>query len=136
MRGHRFPVVATLITTPRALAAAALLSCSSMAAAQDDVVTPIGELERLAEIIGGAHQIRQLCDRGDQVWREQMLALIEIEARDDDRRQRRLIDAFNAGFRAQEQQRGRCNAEARRAESELAAEGRRLAEDLRDRYLQ
>ena len=64
-----------------------------------------------------------------------MLALIEMEAGSDDRRQRLLIDAFNAGFRRQEEQRLRCGAEARAAESELAEQGRRLAEQLRDRYL-
>jgi uncharacterized protein (TIGR02301 family) len=105
------------------------------AVAQDDIVSPITEVERMAEIIGGVHQLRQLCDSRDQEWREQMLALIDLEAQDDDRRQRRMIDAFNAGFRRQEQQRLRCGAESRRVESELAAEGRRLAEQLRDRYL-
>lgn len=113
-----------------------MLAAGLPAAAQDyQIVSPIQDLERLAEIIGGAHQIRQLCDSDDQIWRQQMLALIELEAAGDDRRQRRLIDAFNDGFRDQERRQRRCNAEARRAEAELADQGRRLAEDLRDRYL-
>jgi uncharacterized protein (TIGR02301 family) len=127
-----------LATLTRLFLAAALtapLLCATPAPAQEDIVTPINDLEDLARVIGGAHQLRQLCDGTDQVWRDQMLALIAIEAKDDDRRERQLIDAFNAGFRAQQQQRLRCNADARQAEAQLAAEGRRLAEDLRDRYL-
>jgi uncharacterized protein (TIGR02301 family) len=116
-------------------ATAAALAGAVLASAQDDIVSPIVEVEQLAETIGGAHQLRQLCDRSDQQWREQMLALIELEAQRDDRRQRRLIDAFNAGFRRQEQLRLQCGAESRRVESQLAAEGRRLAEQLEDRYL-
>jgi len=115
--------------------AAALLNWAAAAAQDEPVVSPIGDVEHLAEIIGGAHQIRQMCDSNDQTWRREMLALIDLEAKDDDRRQRRLIDAFNTGFRQQERIRQRCDSDARRAESELAAEGRRLAEQLRDRYL-
>jgi uncharacterized protein (TIGR02301 family) len=118
-----------------AVLAAALACAAAPALAQDDIVSPIVEIEQLAEVIGGAHQLRQLCDGSDQQWREQMLALIELEAQGDDRRQRRLIDAFNAGFRRQEQLRLPCGAESRRVESELAAQGRLLAEQLEDRYL-
>jgi uncharacterized protein (TIGR02301 family) len=114
---------------------AAALTAAAPAQAQDDLFSPIGDLERLAAMIGAAHQLRQLCDGGDFTWREQMLSLIRLEARNDDRRERRLIDAFNDGFRRQERQRLGCGADSRRAESQLADEGRRLAEALRDRYL-
>jgi len=92
-------------------------------------------VEELAALIGGAHYLRITCDRDDFTWREQMLALVEIEVEGDDRRQRRLVSAFNDGYRTQENLHARCNAETRRAEAELAAEGKRLAETLRDRYL-
>ena len=116
--------------------AVALLAAGAPGTAQDyAVASPLDDLEGLARVIGGAHKIRQLCDSNDQTWRDQMLALIDIEALGDDRRQRGMIDAFNDGFRIQERQHSRCNADARRAESELATEGRRLAEALRDRYL-
>lgn len=117
--------------------AAGVFACllASAAGAQDDIVTPIGDITPLAEIIGAAHQIRQQCGDGDQSWRDEMLALIDMEARNDDNRQRTLIDAFNAGFRQQEDERLGCGADARAAESALAEQGRRLAEELRDRYL-
>jgi uncharacterized protein (TIGR02301 family) len=117
----------------RAVVAAALLA--GAASAQDDVQTPIGDLQRLAGLIGAAHQIAQLCDSNNQAWREQMLSLINVEARGDDAREHVLIEAFNAGFRDSEKKRRRCDAEARQAQADLAAEGRRLAESLRDRYL-
>jgi uncharacterized protein (TIGR02301 family) len=121
------------LSAAAALAAAAL--CAPSAPAQDDIVSPIEELERLAQLIGAAHQLRQVCDTSDFTWRQEMLDLIELEARDDNGRQRRMIDAFNSGFRDQERERLSCGADARNAEAELADEGRRLAEGLRDRYL-
>lgn len=118
-----------------AAALAAAICCVEVAPAQSDIVSPVEELERLARVIGAAHQLRQVCDGSDFTWRQEMLDLIDLEAQGDNGRQRRLIDAFNAGFRDQERERLSCGAEARRAESELADEGRRLAEALRDRYL-
>ncbi len=123
---------------PSALLAAALGVAAPLGApatAQDELRSPIADLRELAEVIGAAHQLRQICDSGDFTWRQEMLDLIDVEARNDDGRQREMIDAFNAGFRNQERQRLGCDAAARRAESELAEEGRRLAEALRDRYL-
>jgi len=120
-------VTAALIATLLALAPAR---------AQDErIVSPLGAVEELAALIGGAHYLRITCDRDDFTWREQMLALVDVEVEGDDRRQRRLVSAFNDGYRAQERLHARCNAETRRAEAELAAEGKRLAETLRDRYL-
>lgn len=129
-RARSFPPRAFVASVAAALA----LACHP-AGAQSDVVSPLEEVRELARVIGAAHQVRQVCDSSDFTWREQMLALIELEARGDDSRQRQMIDAFNAGFRDQEQARLSCGAEATRAESELADEGRRLAEALRDRYL-
>jgi uncharacterized protein (TIGR02301 family) len=133
--GSTLKAMASILSARLAALAALVLAGGSPSVAQDDIVSPIVDVEQLAEVIGGAHQLRQLCDRSDQQWREQMLAMIELEAQGDDRRQRRMIDAFNAGFRRQEQLRLACGAESRRVESELAAEGRRLAEQLQDRYL-
>lgn len=131
-------VIRWLVSSGAPLAAALALAAPAAgpAAAQDDViVSPLSQVEELASLIGGAHYLRITCDREDQSWREQMLQLIEIEVQGDDRRQRRLVSAFNDGYRAQERLHTRCNAETRRAETELAAEGKRLAESLRDRYL-
>ena len=112
-----------------------MVAATAPAQAQSQIVSPIDDVARVAHVIGEAHKIRQLCNPNDQIWREQMLALIDLEAAGDDRRQRRLVEAFNDGFRAQERVHSRCNADARQAEAELADEGRRLAEALRDRYL-
>ncbi|MGD2132803.1 MAG: TIGR02301 family protein [Maricaulaceae bacterium] len=142
MRRYLADVTRAPISRIAAIAAAPLaaaLLAVGPARAQDyeeyRVVSPIDVVAPVARVLGGAHHLRRLCDRDDYTWREQMEALIALEAEGDDRRSRRLIDAFNDGYREQERLYSRCNAEARRAEIELAADGKRLAEAIQDRYL-
>lgn len=135
-RKIRPPVLPLRASLLVGLLAWALAAVPAAAPAQDAATSsPMEAIEPLARLIGAAHQLRQQCDSSDFTWREQMLTLIDIEGQGNNRREQRLIDAFNAGFRDQERIRVACGAEASRAEAELAVEGRRLAEDLRDRYL-
>ena len=54
----------------------------------------------LAYVLGEAHALRQACSgTTDQTWRARMNRLIELE-KPEEGLQRRLVDAFNAGFLA------------------------------------
>lgn len=107
---------------------------------QDDdeiIYSPIEEVADLAEIIGGAHFLRITCSgTSDQTWRVEMRELLDLEAPGDGSRRTRLIRAFNEGFRRQEARFGYCSSQVREAEVALAAQGRRVAQRLADRYLE
>ena len=56
----------------------------------------IGNLQRLAEIMGALHYLRGLCGANDgQKWRTEVQALIDAEAPTGERRTR-MIASFNA----------------------------------------
>ncbi len=97
--------------------------------------TNISELADMSRIMGEAHYLRVVC-RGvsDQLWREEMVRLMELEAPEGRRRQR-LVQAFNDGYSRQSARHGHCTSQVREDERRLAGEGRRLAERLADRYL-
>ena len=119
------------------IAAACLMGPGGARAQEGELVfTSIGDVARLAEIMGGAHYLRITCEgSADQTWRDQMKRLLDLEGMEDDGRRRRLIRAFNDGYRGAEDRHGSCTDRVRGAEGRLAAEGRRLAERLGDRYL-
>lgn len=125
-----------------ALAGAALLAPTPANAAASTE-----EVAAIAKILGGAHYVRIACyGEGDQSWRDQMVRLLSLEAPDDGGRRRRLVEAFNDGYQEQERRarqtggaRGRrfdaCTPDMRASEARLAAEGKRLAQALAQRYL-
>ncbi len=114
-----------------------IAAAAAPAPAQDlEVVSPIRDVSRLAEIIGEAHYLRITCNnRDDQYWRQRMMTLMQLEAPQPGSRRTALVNAFNQGFRRQEGRFRSCTREVREAEVELAAQGRRLARSLQDRYL-
>ncbi len=116
--------------------AAALLLAGGPAAAQDSR-SPISELRRLAEIMGGAHYLRITCaGRTDQTWRRMMVEFLDAEAPAEGARRAELVRAFNTGYTREERSYPFCDDSVRNREARLAGEGRTLAETLRDRYLE
>ncbi len=92
------------------------------------------QMMRLSEILGSLHYLRELCgaDEG-QLWREQMLSLIEKEEPTKERRAM-MIARFNQGFRGfQETYRG-CTPAALEANKRYIAEGEKLANEIPSRY--
>lgn len=88
----------------------------------------------LAYAMGETHALRQAC-RGedDQEWRVHMTRLIETEAVDPalgPSGQRRLIDAFNAGFNSKKAQFPACGPQVQAALEASAAKGEALARKL------
>ncbi|MGE0596150.1 MAG: TIGR02301 family protein [Hyphomonadaceae bacterium] len=123
-----------MITTT--LCCAALLAAP--AAAQEQREAPIrseawyGEqLSELAEVLGGAHYLRILCQgRGDQRWRDYMRGVIAREPSYNDA----LVEGFNRGYRQEEARFSTCDRAASQMEAELRARGLRVAGGLSARH--
>jgi uncharacterized protein (TIGR02301 family) len=90
-----------------------------------------GRLVELAEVLGGAHYLRILCEgRGDQRWRDYMRGVIEREPQHN----AALIEGFNRGYRNEEARFPTCDATTRQMEAELRARGLRVAQALSARH--
>lgn len=123
----------------RALSCALLLAAATPAFAQPAPETPPrggeewyrGQLVELAEVLGGAHYLRILCDgRGDQRWRDYMRGVIEREPQYN----ALLVEGFNRGYRQEEARFPVCDANTRQMEAELRARGLRIAQGLSARH--
>ncbi len=92
-------------------------------------------LQRLAEVLGGAHYIQVLCQGKDnQTWRNRMVELLELENPDYYLRQK-LVGAFNAGYQKQRKFSMTCDNFSKQQLQTLAKQGRILSDALADPYL-
>lgn len=90
------------------------------------------QLVELAEVLGGSHYLRTLCDgRGNQRWRDYMRGIIEREPNYN----AALVEAFNRGYRNEEVRFHNCDNQAVQAEAELRAQGLRVSQGLRARHV-
>lgn len=131
---------------PKRLFAVLLLICLSLAApvraeqslpAKDDAVPAApfdGDLQRLAEILGALHYLRNICgsNEGDK-WRNEMQALIDAETPAGERRTR-MIAAFNRGYNGFQQTYRTCTPAALVAIRRYIDEGAKISRDLTARY--
>lgn len=113
-------------------AASALSAAAAPAFAQQSAAATYGaRVVELARVLGGAHYLRILCrGRGDQTWRDSMTKLIDLEAPSPGAQRSAMVDAFNAGYRAEEERFPACSPEAEAVEDGLKAKGRRLTAAL------
>ncbi|MES1199413.1 MAG: TIGR02301 family protein [Pseudomonadota bacterium] len=89
------------------------------------------QLVALSEVLGGSHYLRILCEgRGDQTWRDYMRGVIQREPRYN----AQLVEGFNRGYREQEARFPACDRDAQQMETELRAQGVRIAGALRVRH--
>lgn len=89
------------------------------------------QLTDLANVLGGAHYLRILCQgRTDQRWRDYMRGVIQHYPSYGDL----LTEQFNAGYRDQEARYPTCDATASQAEAELRARGLRISNGLSARH--
>lgn len=89
------------------------------------------KIDQLSEILGKSHAIQTICNgRADQYWREQMYALLDLEAPGEGAKRNGLIEAFNSGFETQAAETPECNSRAKIMFSDNARKGQRLAEEL------
>jgi uncharacterized protein (TIGR02301 family) len=90
-----------------------------------------GQLVELAQILGGAHYLRILCDgRNDQRWRDYMRGVIQREPQHN----AALVEGFNRGYRDEEARFPTCDATTRQMEAELRARGLRVSQGLSARH--
>ena len=93
-----------------------------------------GELQRLSEILGALHYLRDLCGSNEgQKWRSEMQALIDAEAPSGERRNRLMV-SFNRGYRSFQQTYRSCTPAAGVAIRRYLAEGAKIAREITARY--
>ena len=93
-----------------------------------------GDLQRLSEILGALHYLRDLCGaREGMAWRNEMQALVDAEAPSGERRER-LIASFNRGYRGFQQTYRTCTPAAEYAIRRYLEEGSKIARDVTARY--
>ena len=89
------------------------------------------QLVSLAEVLGGSHYLRIVCDgRGDQRWRDYMRGVIQREPQYNGV----LVEGFNRGYRQEEARFPVCDQTTRQMEAELRARGLRIAQGLSARH--
>jgi uncharacterized protein (TIGR02301 family) len=121
-----------------------LLITASLAAALAAAVAPVraevavapfdGSLQRLAEILGALHYLRNLCGANEGLkWRNEMQAIIDAEAPSGDRRAR-MIASFNRGYRGYQQSYRQCTPAADVVIRRYLEEGSKIAREMTARY--
>ncbi|WP_298878515.1 TIGR02301 family protein [uncultured Bradyrhizobium sp.] len=114
---------------------ALILACASAPARAQDAAAPFdGDLQRLAEILGGLHYLRGICGSNEgSKWRSEMQALIDAETPAGERRTR-MIAAFNRGYNGFQQTYRSCTPAATVAIRRYIEEGSKISRDLTARY--
>ncbi len=93
-----------------------------------------GELQRLSEILGALHYLREICGSNEgQKWRNEMQALIDAEAPTGDRRTR-IVASFNRGYRGFQQTYRTCTPAADFAIRRYLDEGAKISREITARY--
>jgi uncharacterized protein (TIGR02301 family) len=92
------------------------------------------DLQRLSEILGSLHYLREICGANEgPKWRQQMQALLDAEAPSGERHDQ-LIARFNDGYRGFRQTYRTCTPAARVAIRRYLEEGTKISRDLTARY--
>jgi uncharacterized protein (TIGR02301 family) len=118
-----------------ALAAALAFAPGGVPARAQAAVAPFdGSLQRLAEILGALHYLRNICGANEgQKWRNEMQSLIDAEAPSGDRRLR-MISNFNRGYRGYQQSYRTCTPAAELIIRRYLEEGSKIAREMTARY--
>ena len=120
------------------LLAALVLTLSATAAhaqaTQGGAAPYESEMQRLSEILGALHYLRDVCGAKEgQTGRNEMQALVDAEAPSGERRER-LIASFNRGYRGFQQTYRTCTPAADLVIRRYLEEGSRIARDVTARY--
>jgi uncharacterized protein (TIGR02301 family) len=116
------------------VASIALAVCAAPARAEVAAAPFDGSLQRLAEILGALHYLRNICGANEgQKWRNEMQALADAETPSGDRRTR-LIASFNRGYRGYQQTYRTCTPAADLVIRRYLEEGSKIAREMTARY--
>lgn len=120
-----------------------IVSNSSNLHAQDSETAPTtrsasiapydSRLQRLSEVLGSIHYLRNLCGETSNQWRDQMEGLLAVEKPAPNRRAR-LIAQFNKGYRSFDSVYATCTPQALTAVDRYMNEGKALAGEINSRY--
>jgi uncharacterized protein (TIGR02301 family) len=92
------------------------------------------DLDRLAEILGTLHFLRNLCGTNEgPKWRDEAQALIEAEAPTGTRHDK-MVDSFNRGYLGYKQVYRTCTPAAHIVIRRFLEEGARISRDVTARY--
>ncbi len=91
------------------------------------------KLDRLAEILGSLHFLRNLCGEKGDAWRQQMEALL-VSENPEPRRRESLIAEFNKGYRSFDSVYTHCTQAAIEAIDLYMKEGEELSRDIVSQY--
>jgi uncharacterized protein (TIGR02301 family) len=118
-----------------AIALVVLSAAPAFAQAKQGGAAPYeNDLQRLSEILGALHYLRDICGaREGQTWRNEMQSLIEAEAPSGERREK-LTASFNRGYRGFQQSYRSCTPAADVAIRRYLEEGAKIARDITARY--
>ncbi|MBI5260703.1 MAG: TIGR02301 family protein [Bradyrhizobium sp.] len=112
-----------------------VLACAAAPARAQQGAAPFdGDLQRLAEILGGLHYLRGICGANEGgKWRNEMQALIDAETPSGERRAR-MVAGFNRGYNGFQQTYRTCTPAATVAIRRYIEEGSKISRDLTARY--
>ncbi len=112
-----------------------IFACAAVPVRAEDTAAPFdGDLQRLAEILGGLHYLRGICGANEGgKWRNEMQALIDAETPSGERRAR-MIAGFNRGYNGFQQTYRTCTPAATVAIRRYIEEGSKISRDLTARY--
>ena len=126
-------LIALLIAVP-ALAQAPAPPAAAAAPNVSATAPYEAELQRLSEILGALHYLRDICGAKEgMIWRNEMQALIEAEAPTGERKEK-LTASFNRGYRGFQQSYRTCTPAADLAIRRYLEEGAKIARDITARY--
>jgi uncharacterized protein (TIGR02301 family) len=110
------------------------LAAVAPARAQDTPAPFDANLQRLAEILGALHHLRNICGAKEGMkWRDQMQALLDAEAPSGERRAR-MVASFNRGFQGFQQSYRTCTPAADVVIRRYLEEGSKIAREVTARY--
>ena len=111
-----------------------LAAAGATARAEAGVAPFDGSLQRLAEILGALHYLRNICGANEgQKWRNEMQSLVDAEAPSGERRAR-MIASFNRGYRGYQQSYRTCTPTADLVIRRYLEEGSKIAREMTARY--
>src|SRR5215207_8998837 len=117
------------------IAASIALALAHPASAQNPAATAFeGSLQRLAEILGALHYLRNICGANEGLkWRNEMQSLVDAETPGGDRRAK-MIASFNRGYRGYQQTYRNCTPAADLVIRRYLEEGSKIAREMTARY--